>query len=92
MDNPTSDSGTGTGETSSDDIGAGPHPGSTECTPRWVKVFAIIALVVVLLLAVIMLTGGAGGHGPGRHTGGGGGDTPPSSVTEHRPSEGGHTP
>jgi ABC-type transporter Mla subunit MlaD len=34
---------------------------------RWVKVFAIIALVVVLLVVVVMLVGGGGGHGPGRH-------------------------
>lgn len=32
-------------------------------TPRWVKVFAIIAAVVVALLLVMLFTG----HGPGRH-------------------------
>ena len=36
-------------------------------TPRWVKVFGIIALVVVLLFVILLLAGG-GGHGPGRHT------------------------
>ena len=38
----------------------------TDSVPRWVKVFAIIALVVVLLF-VILLLGGGGGHGPSRH-------------------------
>ena len=37
-----------------------PYPG----TPRWVKVFGIIALALVLLFVILMLTG----HGPGRHT------------------------
>jgi hypothetical protein len=49
-----------------------PYPG----TPRWVKVFGIIAVVVVLLFVFLMFTRGPGGHGPGGHT-------PPSSVTEH---------
>lgn len=40
------------------DIGAG--------TPRWVKVFGVIALVVVLLFVALMLFGG-GRHGPRRH-------------------------
>jgi len=40
-----------------------PYPG----TPRWVKVFGIIALVVVLLFVFLMFTRGPGGHGPGRH-------------------------
>lgn len=35
-------------------------------TPRWVKVFGIIAVVVVLLFIMMMLIGG-GQHGPGRH-------------------------
>jgi hypothetical protein len=39
----------------------------TAGTPRWVKVFGIIALVVVVLL-VVMIIAGRGGHGPGRHT------------------------
>ena len=34
-------------------------------TPRWVKVFGIIALVVVLLFVVLLLSPGR--HGPGRH-------------------------
>ena len=43
-----------------------PHPdadGDTG-TPRWVKVFGIIALVAVLLVVILLL---AGGHDPGRH-------------------------
>lgn len=62
------------------DIGS--YPG----TPRWVKVFGIIAVVVVLLFVILLLAGG-GQHGPGRHMGSGGrgGPTPSSSVTEPRP-------
>jgi hypothetical protein len=68
--------------------GVRPDLGSTTSTPRWVKVFGIIALVVVLLFVVLLLIGG--GHGPGRHTGGPGGQTPPSSAREdHTPPEGG---
>jgi len=59
-------------------------------TPRWVKVFGIVALVVALLVVTVMLMGGAGGHGPQRH-GGAGGATPPSSVTASA-GIGGHTP
>jgi hypothetical protein len=40
-----------------------PYPG----TPRWAKVFGIIAIVVVLLVVAVMVIGG-GEHGPGRHT------------------------
>jgi ABC-type transporter Mla subunit MlaD len=43
---------------------------ATYSTPRWVKVFGIIALVVVLLLVIGLLTGQlgpAGGHGPNLH-------------------------
>ena len=53
-----------------------PHPGDgpgvadvepIAGTPRWVKVFGLIALVLVLLLVVLLLTGG---HGPSRHSAG----------------------
>ena len=50
-------------------------------TPRWVKVFGIIALVLVLLVVVKLLIGG-GGHGPGRHLGARG-DTAPSSGQQN---------
>jgi hypothetical protein len=36
-------------------------------TPRWVKVFAIVALFVIAVLVVIMATGVGGEHGPRRH-------------------------
>jgi len=53
---------------------------STTGPPRWVKVFAIIALVLVLLVVVMFLAGG--NHGPGRHLGtGAGGHASYSSVT-----------
>ncbi|MCQ3973430.1 MAG: hypothetical protein DPW09_08305 [Anaerolineae bacterium] len=53
-------------------------------TPRWVKVFGIIALILILLVVIIMFTGVGGPHGPGRHlpSGDADGDTPPSSVIE----------
>jgi hypothetical protein len=34
-------------------------------TPRWVKVFALIAIVLIALVAVVLIAGGD--HGPGRH-------------------------
>jgi len=40
-----------------------PDRESTASTPRWVKIFGIIALVLVLLFAILHLTGhGLGGH------------------------------
>jgi len=46
--------------------------GATTGTPRWVKVFGIVALVLVLQFVILRLTSsGLGGH------------TPPSNVTEH---------
>jgi len=50
---------------------------SPDSTPRWVKVFVIIALVLVLLAVVVLVTGVGGDHGPGRHMPSGGpSDTP----------------
>ncbi len=43
------------------DTGVGPDRESTTGTPRWVKVFGIIALVVVLLFVILMF---GGGHDP----------------------------
>lgn len=37
-----------------------------EATPRWVKVFAALALVVVVVF-VVLLVAGRGDHGPSRH-------------------------
>ena len=45
----------------------------TAGTPRWVKVFAIVA-VAAIVLVVVLLVVGKGGHGPSRHTG------PPAGV------------
>jgi hypothetical protein len=50
-----------------DETDAAPDRESTGGTPRWVKVFGIVALVVVLLFVILMLVKGPGGHGPGRH-------------------------
>ncbi len=49
-----------------------PQAGRTTSTPRWVKVFGIIALAVVLLFTVLLLTGRGSGHGPSRHAPSGG--------------------
>jgi hypothetical protein len=53
-----------------DDSGVGPDRGAPPGTPRWVKVFGIVALVVALLVIIVMLIGG-GDHGPWRHPPGG---------------------
>lgn len=59
---------------SNEDTNVGPGGGSTPSTPRWVKVFGIIALVLILLFVILHLTGNNfGGHG--RHTS-------PTSVIE----------
>ncbi|MBA2634631.1 MAG: hypothetical protein H0U86_16810 [Chloroflexi bacterium] len=41
-------------------------------TPRWVKVFGIIAIVAVLLIGFVVFTGLGGAHGPQRHSPSGG--------------------
>ena len=43
-------------------------------TPRWVKVFGVVAAAVVVVVIVLLLFGG--GHGPGRHGGGTGAASP----------------
>jgi hypothetical protein len=59
----------------------------TAGTPRWVKVFGIVAFVVVVLI-VVMLIAGRGGHGPGRHAAGSDGlgnrVGPPPGVTHQQ--------
>ncbi len=65
-----------------DDTSVRPGPGATTGTPRWVKVFGIIALVVVLLFVILLFTRGpVGDHGPDRHTSSGdnGGQMLPSA-------------
>jgi hypothetical protein len=62
----------------------GPDREPTTGTPRWVKVFGIIAIIVALLF-VVMLVAGGGRHGPGRHRvsdSGSGGQTAPVVGTE----------
>ena len=55
---------------------------SRPVTPRWVKVFGVVAAVVILLLLILLLTGN--GHGPGRHTGPDGGTTH-TAPSSHAP-------
>ncbi len=56
---------------------AGLPPDAGDSTPRWVKVFVIVALALVLLFVIVHLTGNSpGGHLHGGHT-------PPASATEH---------
>jgi hypothetical protein len=47
-------------------------------TPKWVKVFALIALGVAVLVVILLLIGG--GHGPQRHLGASGSHQP--NVTQ----------
>jgi hypothetical protein len=48
------------------DTAVGADHESSIGTPRWVKVFGIMAIVVVLLFGIMLIAGG-GHHGPGRH-------------------------
>lgn len=36
-------------------------------TPRWVKVFGLIAVLAILLVVTLLLARGPGEHGPWRH-------------------------
>lgn len=63
-----------------------PGRGSRPATPRWVKVFGIVALIVVVLVVVMLVVGG-GNHGPGRHTGG---DAEAGAASGHTAPEGAH--
>ena len=63
-----------------DDTGRGRDRESTTATPRWVKVFGIIAFGVGLLFVILMFTRGPGGHTPSRHFGA---QAPPSGVIEN---------
>ena len=50
--------------------GDGSELGADTGTPRWVKVFAVVAAIVILLFVILMFTRGPGGrHGPARHFG-----------------------
>ena len=66
---------------------------STYRTPRWVKIFGIIALIVILLVVVVLVTGIGGEHGPGRHmrpSTNGGSDS--SSIELETQQDGSHIP
>jgi hypothetical protein len=58
---------------------------STTGTPRWVKVFGIVALALVVAFVVLQLAGVGGRHGPGRHLPGddapAGNTPPPGTIT-----------
>ncbi len=71
------------------DSGGEPGHEATASTPRWVKVFGIIALALALLVGLMLLVGG-GRHGPGRHASpaDAGGQTSPPSLSGFG---GGHT-
>jgi hypothetical protein len=45
-----------------------PKDTPTTGTPRWVKVFGVIAVLVVVLVIVLVLTGRGGPHSPRRHS------------------------
>ena len=64
-----------------------PGNGSTSGTPRWVKLFGIIALVLVVLFIISLLAGVR--HGPGLHTPSGdrGGYAQHASVTQRSAQE-----
>jgi hypothetical protein len=59
---------------------ADPPPYST---PRWVKIFALIAVILVLLALITMILVG-GDHGPGRHMPPGGAGNPPVTLVSYR--------
>jgi len=45
----------------------GSQPKQAPPTPRWVKVFGIIALIILLLAVIIVVADIGGEHGPGLH-------------------------
>lgn len=73
---------TASGPDSSDESRRGPDRESVTDTPRWVKVFGIVALVLVLAFVITHLTGRGFSHDD--HTGSA--DTPTSG------DHGRHTP
>ncbi len=52
-------------------------------TPRWVKIFGLVAAIVIVLIVVMLLFGGD--HGPGR-------DTAPTGGAGHSPTAGVDSP
>ena len=43
-----------------------PSPTPASGVPRWVKIFALIAMVLIVLFVLLQVATG-GKHGPGRH-------------------------
>jgi hypothetical protein len=43
-----------------------PDRGAPPSTPRWVKIFGLIAIVLIVIVVVLLI---GGEHGPGRHFG-----------------------
>jgi hypothetical protein len=66
-----------------DDTDVGPYREPPAGTPRWVKIFGLVALVVIVLFVVVLLIGG-GEHGPSRHSLDGH-TRPPPGVTHAQP-------
>jgi hypothetical protein len=57
-------------------------------TPRWVKIFGLVAAILVVIVVVLLVTGRGGGHGPGRHSDGDptrGHTGPPPGITHQQP-------
>jgi hypothetical protein len=53
---------------SNDDPRVEAHRELTTATPRWVKVFGVIAIIVLLLFVILHFAGGGPpGHGPMQH-------------------------
>lgn len=69
---------------------------SAHRTPRWVKLWGLVALVAVVALIVLLVAGGE--HGPGRHSGATpqqpSGQTDGGALQGSAPAgaDGGHTP
>lgn len=76
--------------TAQSDTGAVSDRQSPPGTPRWVKVFAVIAVLAVVMVAVMLLTGG--NHGPGRHSSGNAGAASPDAHVRQSGAVGAHTP
>jgi hypothetical protein len=58
----------GTSGTDTDMTQTPEEDAQTVGTPRWVKVFGIVALLVAVLVVVIVVTGRGGPHSPRRHS------------------------
>lgn len=70
-------------DATTDNPTVGRTPESPPGTPRWVKVFGIIAVILVLLISFALFTGLGGPHGPARHGAS-------SNADSHTPRSSGH--